>query len=340
MTAALMPLAYFGKVPSRGDFIRSSHSADLVGTLDRWITQAMEQLSGDPRWKLVYDTATPVDFAFVGPRSGAAIAGQLQPSRDSSDRRFPFVTAGSVDVTAAPHFAARSPMAFARVWSRLQAVGARCIATNDVASLQGELAGMQLDVACDAGAYEAPWRDYLEIATMAQLDEQIARAGHQASVRQMLLGLGLLLEPVRSQPSQPIGKGLLLPMVPDRLQGALLSALWLQIVLSFIETTDAEIGLLLPQSDPAHLLLCFNSACARGLAAALDRRAVPDHFVDLRESQWVEDCVRDQSRLQLLSDHLRDPQLSLRRALETFNETFNHAAGHSLHKGPVHARHP
>ena len=107
-----------------------------------------------------------------------------------------------------------------------------------------------------------------------------------------------------------------------------------------IETTDAEIGLLLPQSDPAHLLLCFNSACARGLAAALDRRAVPDHFVDLRESQWVEDCVRDQSRLQLLSDHLRDPQLSLRRALETFNETFNHAAGHSLHKGPAHARHP
>jgi type VI secretion system protein ImpM len=340
MTAALMPLAYFGKVPSRGDFIRSTHSADLVGTLDRWITQAMEQLSGDPRWKLVYDTATPVDFAFVGPRSAAAIAGQLQPSRDSSDRRFPFVTAGTVDVTTAPHFAARSPLAFARVWSRLQTVGARCIATSDVAALHAELAAMQLDVACDAGAYEAPWRDFLEIVTLGQLDEQVGRAGHQASLRQMLLGLGLLLEPVRSQPTQPIGKGLLLPMVPDRMQGALLGAWWLQIVMSFVEGTDAEIGLLMPQCQPAHLLLCFNSACAKGLAAALDRRAVPDHFIDLRDSHWVEDCVRDQSRLRLLSDHLRDPQLSLRRALGTFHETFKPASGQSLQGGPAHVRNP
>lgn len=330
MTACRMSLAYFGKVPSRGDFIRSAHSAGLVETLDRWITGAMDQLGGDSRWKLVYDAAVPVPFAFVGPRSTAAIAGLLLPSRDASGRRFPFVAAGAFDVMSPGAFAARSPMALARVWSRLRALGQRCVEADDITPLQRELALAQIEVACDAVAYDAPWRDFLDICTLRQMDQRLSDAGHEASLRQTLLGLGLLLEPLERKPAQPVGKGLLLPMVPDLTHAALLGAWWLHLVMPFVSASDVEIGLLLPQAEPSQMLLCFNGASTQGLVAALAHRTAHDHFIDARQAQWVEACVQDQARLRLLSDHLREPDLSLRRAFETFKETF---------QGPAHASH-
>ncbi|MDC6132007.1 type VI secretion system-associated protein TagF, partial [Burkholderia gladioli] len=42
-------IAYFGKIPSRGDFVKSPHNPQLLQTLDRWIAQAMELLADDPR---------------------------------------------------------------------------------------------------------------------------------------------------------------------------------------------------------------------------------------------------------------------------------------------------
>ena len=56
-------LAYFGKIPSRGDFVKSTNNAQLLQTLDRWIAQAMELLAEDPRWKIVYENARPMNFA-------------------------------------------------------------------------------------------------------------------------------------------------------------------------------------------------------------------------------------------------------------------------------------
>ncbi len=50
-------LVYFGKLPSRGDFVRSAHHSALIEHLDRWQSQTMERLATDPRWKLRYDAA-------------------------------------------------------------------------------------------------------------------------------------------------------------------------------------------------------------------------------------------------------------------------------------------
>ncbi len=63
--------------------------------LDQWLSQGLELVSVDPRWKQRYDQVGPCRFAFLGVRSKVALAGHMIPSVDSSGRRFPFVTAGS-----------------------------------------------------------------------------------------------------------------------------------------------------------------------------------------------------------------------------------------------------
>ena len=43
-------LAWFGKVASRGDFVRSTQQGSLTQMLDQWLSQGLELVSVDPRW--------------------------------------------------------------------------------------------------------------------------------------------------------------------------------------------------------------------------------------------------------------------------------------------------
>ena len=120
-TSSPVTLACFGKLPARGDFVRSGGRAQLTHTLDRWLTQGMELLAADARWKLNYDQVPPAHFAFLGTQGRVALAGHLTASADASGRRFPFVMAGMFDVPSASQgFLACSPSALARLWSRLE----------------------------------------------------------------------------------------------------------------------------------------------------------------------------------------------------------------------------
>ena len=44
-------VSYFGKVPSRGDFVRAADNHQLLGWLDRWAGESLELLSQSPDWK-------------------------------------------------------------------------------------------------------------------------------------------------------------------------------------------------------------------------------------------------------------------------------------------------
>ena len=61
--------------------------AARLATLDAWVSGAMELLAEDPGWKAAYDAAGPIDFAFVGARSGVSVVGHLRPSADAAGGR-------------------------------------------------------------------------------------------------------------------------------------------------------------------------------------------------------------------------------------------------------------
>jgi type VI secretion system protein ImpM len=75
VTSSPTELLYFGKVPSRGDFVRSAQHPALITSLDKWQSQAMDRLAMDPRWKLIYDAAVPLQFAILGTQSPVGLAG-------------------------------------------------------------------------------------------------------------------------------------------------------------------------------------------------------------------------------------------------------------------------
>lgn len=313
---------YFGKLPSRGDFVRSSQHANLISTLDVWLSQTLDRLSADPRWKLVYDAAPEAHFAILGTGSKVALAGHCLASQDSSGRRFPFVTAAAIDVPQPRGFAPVAPVALARVWARLAQLAHMAHAAVDLAHVQPSLQA-ELDVPVAPGPAASALADFLETHTVASFEQMLAFGGGRLVLRQAVLALGMLLQPAMTRGSARLSKALCLPLPREAVLRGVAGAFWLTLVLGFFARHDTELALfVLPAPGHARLVVGFQGASAATLHAVLDPAVLASQSVTLDDSAWVEDEVANDYGLRKLSNYMRDPGLPLAQVVQTFQEVF------------------
>lgn len=321
-TAIGSELLYFGKVPSRGDFVRSAGQPHLIGSIDKWQSQAMERLAADPRWKLVYDAAPRVQFAIVGTASKVGLAGHWMASQDASGRRFPFVTASAFELAAPKAFAGLAPLALARTWTRLEQVARVAHAAVDMEHAQASLSA-PLDVVVNPGSAQAALDDFLETHTVASLAQMLAANGTRLDVRQATLALGLLLQPAMAQGAARLNKLLCLPLVSDLATKPAVAAYWLSLVTGFFQRHAVEMGVFLSTiGERPYLLLGFQGASAVSLHAVIDPALLTQQGVFLDACDWVEDDIEADYGLRKLSNYMRDPGLSLSQVLSTYREVF------------------
>lgn len=317
-------LAWFGKLPSRGDFVRSAGHGQLTHMLDRWLTQGMELVAADPRWKLAYDRVAPSHFAFLGTQGRVALAGHLCASTDASGRRFPFVMAGMFDVPAPSQgFLASSPTALSRLWTRLEAWARRaCQPEADLTPLLAEVGAARLEVDVEPESQAPAFADFLGLHTLGSLEALLRSAGHALSLRQTLLAIGLLLQPVTEQGAGRLERGLVLPTPTDPLYRPLVCSLWLALITPFIHRHDCELAVFLRAQPRPELVIGFNGASARTFRALFDSEAAGDDLVDLAQADWVEDQLGTSYPLRKLSSHLEHADLPLQTAFDGFIEAF------------------
>ena len=319
------PLLFFGKLPSRGDFVRSTRGPALLQVLDRWLSGAMELMADDARWKTLYDRARPADFAIMGSRQTRGLVGHLRASHDASGRRFPFVVAAAFDCPQPLEFLARAPMALARPWSLLERRVEQAHAADDASSLLAGWNENAVHIDGDADACDAGFSDFCDTQTVGALQALLSAAGHVVSVRQLLLGLGLLLQPVLSSGESHLERGLLLPLPAEPVHRPLVASLWLDLVAGFLNRAAFELCIFQPHGAPGPaptLMLGFEGNSARSLYALLDPEQVAHTYIDTRDAEWVEQSVAQDYAVQKLSSYLQQPGLSLRQAASTFKEAF------------------
>ena len=343
-----LPVSYFGKLPSRGDFVRTPESQPLMALLDRWAGQGVELLAQDPGWKQLYDEAAPLHFAFLGSRSRLAIGGHFLPSRDASGRRFPFLSASRLEVVQPLGFIARSPLALARLWAQLARLGQQALAAEDAGEALRAIADSRIAVNPDHGVYTAGFDDFLDLQDIGSVQALLRQSGHaRVQLKFLLPALGLLLQPVLTGGASQIDKALSLPLPRDPLHRPLLAAFWLDLISGFIGRADVELAILVSEgvlqrgidtqqmssdgtaydtaardSAAPQLIIGFNGADGRTLQAALDPRVAAEQIIRVDEADWVEDHVGGDYALNKLVSYLERDDLSLRVARKTFNETF------------------
>ena len=316
-------ITYFGKVPSRGDFVKSGSSLPLLNSLDNWLARTMDSMSTDTRWKSIYDEVEPFHFAFLGPRSRLAIAGHFTASCDAAQRRFPFVTAVAMDVDDSKAFAYRSPLALSRLWSRLSHLSANAAAAVDATPDLNAIAGSVVQVDIESKAYDENFHIFLEQQTIGSLDSWLKDAGFEGNCRQLVLGLGLLLQPVMASGSNRLEKSLCLPLPMDPVYRSLTAAFWLALINPFLQRADFELSIFVTHSQQRPVLIVgFSGASSLTLEAVLSPKIAQEHFIRFDQAAWVEETVTADYGVAKLSSYLEQPRLSLTSARQYFNEVF------------------
>jgi type VI secretion system protein ImpM len=319
-------LSYFGKLPSRGDFVRTPENHQLMLTLDRWAGGGIELLARDPGWKQLYDAAPALHFAFLGSRSRVAVGGHFIPSRDASERRFPFLTATRIELTQPLAFIGRSPLALSRLWTSLARLGRQAVDAVDAGDALRTLAELRVTVSPDPQVYEAPFNDFIDLQDIGALQDLLRQSGHpRVQLRWLLPALGLLMQPLVAGGAGQIDKALSLPLPRDALYRPLVAALWLDLLAGFLGRSDFELVLLVREGDDAtgpQLLVGFNGADGRTLQAAMDPQVAAEHVIRIDDAEWVEDQLDGDYALNKLVSYIARDDLSLRMARRTFNETF------------------
>ncbi|ONO61679.1 type VI secretion-associated protein [Burkholderia cenocepacia] len=318
-------IAYFGKIPSRGDFVKSAHNPQLLQTLDRWIAQALELLAEDPRWKIVYEDAKPMHFAFLGSRSKLAIAGHMVASHDVSMRRFPFLGATALEVDRPVAFLARSPLAFARLWSRVAAQIPPLLGKDEPPGALQALGDTQvpIDIGGPGTSHDGTFNDFVEHQTLHGLQEMLLESGHPVRLRGAMLALGSLLRPVMQSGSSHIERGLTLPLPVDPFYRSLVAAFWLELIAPFVAQADFELAIFIGTiAERERLVIGFNGASAKTLLSVVDPQTYAAHNIDIDDPEWIDAHAQNDHQISKLVSYLDQPQLSLRVAIDAFRKAF------------------
>jgi type VI secretion system protein ImpM len=312
-------IGYFGKLPARADFIKAANNLALASLLDDWLAEVMNVLSADPRWKLNYDATPPLHFAFVGTRSRRAIAGHLAASSDASQRRYPFLSMSAIEIDDPRGFLPRSPVVLAPLWQELDRLAGEVLAANDPDPPLQVLAAACVEIDPAAPEHEQGFLDFLDRHDIAGLEGMLAGA----SVRRMMLAIGLLLQPVRRSGAERLDKSLALPLPHAPRQRYLVAAFWLDLIAPFLQQSDFELSLFFAElrGQPS-LVIGFNGAAPETLAAIIDPRCAAEHQIGFDYAGWVDELIAGDAGVQKLSAYLEQGQLSLRSTHALFHETF------------------
>ncbi|MCH2219875.1 MAG: type VI secretion system-associated protein TagF [Dechloromonas sp.] len=313
----------FGKIPSRGDFVKGAGQHQLITVLDRWVSQGMERLSEDPRWKMAYDNACAVDFAFVGARSRLSVVGHLRPSLDSSGRRFPFITAATIERDDALIFRC-APVGLSHSFGALAAISEAGVRGGEVADLLGELESVNCAADFEAAMQSDPLGNFVRRSSLESLATLIG-ASDVDSVRRIILAIGLLMRPALGQGNLAIDKEIVLPLPSDERNRNLVAGLWLYLLTAFLRRTMVELQFVIERRpDNPRLIIGFNGSSPAPLVAALSPDTSVDRIIPLVDPEWIEEqaeVVNDYG-VAKLSAYLAQPHVSLEQAISTFREVF------------------
>ena len=316
-------VGYFGKIPSRGDFVKGSDNPALVKLLDDWLARAMDLMMADAQWKANYDAVAPLHFVIAGPRRRHAIAGHIVASSDASGRRFPFLMMGMLDVAEPDAFVPAAPLMLGRLWNRLESLGKGLVTAPDADALLQAAAGQVIELDLRADTHAAAYAEFIELQSLDTLQALLAQAGHAGSVRRVLLALGLLLQPVLASSTSRLEKSLVLPLPADPLYRCLVGAYWMHAIAPFLARADFELALFVTRIGARpHLVLGFGGASAHTLQAIMDPQAASERHIAFDDLDWVEEQVDADYAIDKVSRHLKRPDVSLKSALDALCAAF------------------
>jgi type VI secretion system protein ImpM len=253
----------------------------------------------------------------------------MMASHDQSSRRFPFLAATALEVEKPLTFLAHSPLAFARLWSRVAAQMKPLLGASEPPGALQALGETQVPIEIGAGPgnpHDGTFNDFVEHQTLSGLEQMLLASGHPVRLRGAMLALGSLLRPVMQSGSSHLERGLTLPLPNDPFYRSLVAAFWLELIAPFVAQADFELAIFIGTiAERERLIIGFNGASAKTLHSVVDPQSYAAHNIDIDDPEWIDEHAQNDHGISKLVSYLDQPQLSLRVSIDTFREAFTGA---------------
>lgn len=185
-----------------------------------------------------------------------------------------------------------------------------------------ELAQNKLNVNLSPETLHPAFQYFLDMQTLDTLQQMLSLPGREVKVSQVILALGILLQPIMSAGSSGIGKGLILPLPQDPMYRSLVACLWLDLLSGFLGRASFDLLVMTHAGSIPMLVIGFKGLRGDDLAAMFDATLLQQGFVDLQAAPWVEEHTAADPGLKKVAAYLLRPDLSLHEVQKIFHETF------------------
>lgn len=315
---------YFGKIASRGDFVKSTSGTKVITLIDNWVARGMEMLIADPDWKACYDNRGTIDFLFLGLGKKSAICGALTPSADASSRRFPFIAATLFELNDALSFLPLSPLILEHHTERQRTLTKLASGTPDAGEALSRLNDMTPDAEHVRQELHERYQHFLRTTSVRKLAEALFHNDSHITVRQMVMAIGYLLHPILGNRSIQPQKGLAIPLPRDVLLATQVKALWLDLISTFLKKTEFELSIFsCTHLGFPKLIVTFNGATPAVFHTLFHEPTSLDNLIDVGQSAWVDEYASQDNATFKLSSYLSHEDLSLQQLVETFHQCFS-----------------
>ncbi|GIV60304.1 type VI secretion system-associated protein TagF [Rhodocaloribacter litoris] len=228
-------IAYFGKLPTHGDFVQRNAGGAALRALDAWLQKglyvARRQLGA--RFEATYDAMPP--FAFRYHTGDGLLVGVIHPSRDRVGRRYPFMVAFEVpEAEAGPAPVPETPLRYAAFFERAAQLARRAAGGDLEPALLAPAAERFGDLVDGRDARPALERFYRE-TPLPTLWEHLW--GHADDSRKYILFKNLLDILLPLQRTVPTGFPLVLrfPLCADAGRRPFVVSFWTDVCLRLVD---------------------------------------------------------------------------------------------------------
>lgn len=324
MTSEQLPLVYFGKLPSRGDFVRARHHIAETNAIDHWVSQAMA-VSGTI---LSEKTAAAKEMVFlhfshVDTVSKQVITGLLLPSHDSSGRRYPVIGFSLMHLDKPKIWMNYLPIKSMALWDEIQQALMTAKQATDGAQMIEHLNACMLSIDKNAST-----QYYDFINTVSLTDLAILMDSDKSKLVEQIIATGLLFLPTYSKGFSGLNKVIHWTLPADKTQAIYMATFWHDLIHGFYQPHQLPLNTYLYRSAERYqLLMSFTKPDGELLSQLADSdthqdNGEPDDWVTIAKSAWTQSYIDNDIGLSRFNNLLLQDDLALYEVRQLFKTIF------------------
>lgn len=313
MNSEISPLIYFGKLPSRGDFVRARYNALEIDAIDDWISGALERSEkASPALPLIF-------FSHVNTLDKEVITGVILPSNDNNDRIYPIIGMQMQYIEKIKNWTKYLPVKSFSLWQTIEtALSQAKEATTDYDAIE-RLNNTRLTIDDNAVTY---YYDFINSITLNDIATKMVV--NKVQLIEQIIATGLLFLPTLSKGFIGLNKTLCWSLGTNKNMAINMATFWHDLIHGFYTPHEIKINTYFYQSSENYLLtLSFNDPQTDVLAQlSYGTNNTLDSWVIMDNSNWTQNYVKEDIGLSRFYELLSQDQLYLYDIRQLFKQVF------------------